>query len=142
MDETTWTGMRWQVDFTPDGHAAAGWQIDATTSEEGHRWALTLQDRLREAGHGVEWGQDEGDDGRGNPTRYDELHVRIGAGSLALSFFADRVHLSVDLFPDECDRDRAAQVARDVRATVEDVTGYRLVASQLLPADLALLGDR
>jgi hypothetical protein len=93
----------------PGGAPVPG-PVDATTTGEGHRWALAIQDRLREAGHTVGWGQDEGEDGRGNPSMYDDL--------------------------------AAFRVARDVRATVRDVTGYAIRMSQVLPDDRALSGER
>jgi hypothetical protein len=49
MDQAPWWGMRWQVSFTPGGQAVP-WPVDATTTDEGHRQALTVQARLRAAG--------------------------------------------------------------------------------------------
>lgn len=134
-----WRGLRWQATFALPG-ASFSPVIDATTSAEGRKWASEVADRVRDAGHAVNPYQDEGEDAAGEPVMYAALQVAAGGGYVALSFFADEVAWTVEIAEDECSRDVATRVVRDVAATVESVTGYELTPWSLTPSDRALLG--
>ena len=135
-----WTGIRWQLSFTAPGVPRRR-LVDATTTPEGHAWAVEVARRLQDVGHIARLGQDEGADAHGAPVMYDEINVvSVEEGYLALAFFADEVCWTVDIAPDQCTQGLAEQAVRDVCAIVETVTGYVLQTAALTPAERALLG--
>jgi hypothetical protein len=132
--EREWLGARWQVEMRPPGVAAPpASSIDATTTPEAHVWAATLVERLAASGVGVAMRQDEGEDGRGNPTTYDELAITVGQGYMALAFWRGLIAWTVDVFPDQADRGTFTDVATRVLEAVQEITGYS--------ADLGSLGS-
>lgn len=135
-----WLGARWQVEMRPPGVVGPrASPIDATTTPEAHAWAETLVDRLASAGIEASMRQDEGEDGRGNPTTYDELAITIGQGYMALAFWRGLITWSVDVFPDQVDRAAFADVATRVLAAVQEVTGYSADLEALSSYERSLL---
>lgn len=136
-----WRGARWQVDIRPPGAAAQpATSFDATTTPEAHAWAVTVLERLASARVEARIGQDQGEDGRGNPTTYDQLLITVGEGYMALAFWRDVVAWTVEVFADQVDRDTFAHVATRVLAVVQDVTGYALDPGRLGPDERSLVG--
>ncbi len=136
-----WLGARWQVQMRAPGVDAppASW-IDATTTPEAHVWAATLVDRLASAGIEATLGEDEGEDGRGNPTTYDEVVVTVGEGYMALAFWRGLIAWTVDVFPDQADRATFSHVATRVLRAVQEVTGYSADVARWASYECALLG--
>ena len=140
--ECEWLGARWQVELRPaDAPARAASSIDATTTPEAHVWAATVVERLSAAGIDVTVRQDDGEDGRGNPTTYDALAVTVGQGHMALAFWRDLVVWTVDVYPEQTDRGTFTAVATRVVHAVQEVTGYSADLGAWGPYERALIGD-
>lgn len=138
--EPEWSGARWQVDIRPHGAPpSSATLIDATTTPESRSWALTIVDRLAAEGVEARIRQDEGEDGRGSSTTYDELLVTVGEGYMALAFWRDLIAWTVDVFADQADRATVSDVATRVLSAVQDVTGYSLDRERLGPYERSLI---
>lgn len=136
-----WLGARWQVQMRPPGvDAVPASSIDATTTPEAHVSAATLVHRLASAGIDATLRRDEGEDGRGNPTTYDEVVVTVGDGYMALAFWRGLIAWTVDVFPDQADRATFSRVATRVLEAVKEVTGYSADPASLGTYECALLG--
>lgn len=136
-----WAGARWQVELLPPGAPRpSAASLDATTTPEAHAWAATIRERLAAAGVEAQLRQDDGEDGRGNPTTYDELLVTVGEGHMALAFWRGVVAWTVDVFPDQADRGTVAGVASRTLAAAQEITGYVLDPERLGPDERSLLG--
>ena len=124
-EQPEWVGTRWQLEFTADGAVLDNsTPLDATTTEQGHAWCSQIAQQLRERGHELTQGVDDGEDGRGNPVQYDELTLTLGSGYMALAFFRDEVFWTTEVWPHEVDQTSFTTLARDVLAVVREVTGY------------------
>ena len=125
VEQPDWVGARWQLEFTADGSALArSTPLDGTTTEQGHAWCRQIAQQLRERGHELTQGVDDGEDGTGNPVQYDELTIALGSGHMALAFFRDEIFWTTEVWPREVDQPSFAALARDVLAVVREVTGY------------------
>ena len=98
-----------------------------------------MRDRLLHAGLSVGLGHDEGEDGSGNPTWYEQLSVRVEGASMELCFWVDTVSWSVDTSDEECREATFTAAARLVASVLTEVTGYVLQA-HVHPSDRTLLG--
>jgi hypothetical protein len=134
-----WIGARWQLEFRAPG-AASPAVVDATTTDDGHRWAHHVARRLSDEAVAVELGFDEGEDEHGDPARYVQLDVSVGEGYMSLSFFRDIVFWSVDVFADQCDHETSVRAARSARRVVTEVTGWSLDPDGLRTYERRLLG--
>jgi len=136
-----WYGARWQFSLTaPGANRTSPAAIDATTTDQGHAWMLDIQARLAQAGHQVQARRDDGEDGRGNPTVYDELIVPLGTGELAVSFFRDLILWTAEVTAEDCDEATFRTAARSVLATLRAVSGYELDPAEVDADERALLG--
>ncbi|WP_250445778.1 hypothetical protein [Actinotalea sp. C106] len=136
-----WLGARWELDLRPAGvPAVPATAIDATTTPEAQDWARAILVQLQALGITARIGQDEGEDGQGNPTTYDELLITVGEGHMALAFWRGLLAWFVDVFPDQCDQASFTHVARTTLAAAQEVSGYTLDLGPLTPTDRALLG--
>ncbi|WP_149202885.1 hypothetical protein [Actinotalea subterranea] len=135
----TWYGMRWQIDLTPGG-APRPEPIDGTTTDEARAWSREILQRLMSAGLHVTPETDEGEDGAGNVTVYDQLTLDIGTGYMALSFFRDLIFWTTEVFAHDCDAATFESVARTVLAAVAGVSGYVPEPDHLSTDEKRLLG--
>ncbi|GAA3817202.1 hypothetical protein [Cellulomonas soli] len=139
LEHDDWCGVRLQLGFTPDGDLAPR-PLDATTTPQGHLWLREIADRLTIAGQRVTLGADEGSDATGAPTVYAEMRVTIGEGYMSVACFTAELFWSVDVFPDQCEKQVAIDTVRTVVQVVDEVTGYRLHATGLSAYERRLLG--
>lgn len=122
---TDWLGARWQIELRPPGAPARPvTEIDATTTAEGHEWAVAIVERLRADGITARLSQDTGEDGHGAATTYDELLVPVGEGHMAVAFWRELIAWTVDVFPDQIDRRTFSHIVTHTLAAVREVTGY------------------
>jgi len=136
-----WYGARWQLDLTAPGvPRSPRVEIDATTTEQGRAWLLEIQDRLGQAGHRVRARRDDGEDGRGNPTVYDELIVDLGTGFVSVAFFRDLILWTVDVAVDDCDEATFRTAARSILSTLRAVSGYEIDPAAVSASERGLLG--
>ena len=98
-----------------------------------------MRDRLLHAGLSVGLGHDEGEDGAGNPTWYEQLSVRVEGASMELCFWVDTVSWSVDTSDEECREATFTAAARLVASVLTEVTGHVLQA-HVHPSDRTPLG--
>lgn len=125
VEQPDWVGARWQLEFTADGAVLDNSApLDATTTEQGHAWCTQIAQQLRERGHDLTQGVDDGEDGRGNPVQYDELTLNLGSGYMALAFFRDEVFWTTEVWPHDVDQTTFTTLARDVLTVVRETTGY------------------
>lgn len=140
VEQPDWVGARWQLEFTADGAALDNSApLDATTTEQGHAWCAQIAQQLRERGHDVTQGVDDGEDGRGNPVQYDELTLTLRSGYMGLAFFRDEVFWTTEVWPHEVDQTTFTTLARDVLTVVRETTGYD-IGDQPAAYDRKLLG--
>ncbi|WP_448629778.1 hypothetical protein [Cellulomonas soli] len=136
-----WHGARWQFDLmAPDAPPVLAAAIDATTTAQGHAWAVSIQDHLRAQGHGVRAQTDQGEDGRGNPVTYEALIVEVGDGYMSVAFFRDLILWTVDVAAADCDGETFQVTARAVLAAIETVSGWSLAPAAASSDERMLLG--
>ena len=140
VEQPDWVGARWQLEFTADGAVLDNSApLDATTTEQGHAWCTQIAQQLRERGHDLTQGVDDGEDGRGNPVQYDELTLTLGSGYMALAFFRDEIFWTTEVWPHEVDQASFTTLARDVLTVVRETTEYD-IGHQPDPYERKLLG--